>query len=105
MKRILALALVLAGCGAPEIEITTARRALGGEPTAAAADTARDDGSSNPMPGRPSTATAPQPTATAPGNPAASNPMPGAPAPIADPLAPGSSNPMPGVTAVVDYTR
>lgn len=100
MKRMWMVLLLAASCGAPEIEVTVATRALGDKPTAA--DEARDDGSSNPMPGRPTTTA---PATNAPTNPAASNPMPGAPAPIADPLAPGSSNPMPGVTAVVDYTK
>ena len=99
MKRILALALLLAGCGAPEIEIAAPTpRAL----ETRAATSARDDGNSNPMPGRPPAPATATPSAT---NPGASNPMPGEPTPIADPLAPGSSNPMPGVTAVVDYTR
>jgi len=105
MKRILLFALLAGGCGvAPELELAPVQQRTLAVPTATATTTANDpgdDGSSNPMPGRP-TAAAP---GAAPTNPAASNPMPGTPAPIVDPQAPGSSNPMPGVAAVVDYTR
>jgi hypothetical protein len=97
MKRILVGVWLLAGCGAVEVAPVA---------TAPALTKARDDGSSNPMPGAPPpVANAP----SAPSDPAASNPMPGQP-PVDDPLAPGASNPMPGInTGVVagsdGYTR
>ena len=95
MKRIFALSLLLAGCGAPVIEVT--QPAIRVE-TAAATD---GRGSSNPMPGTPTPA---EPRVSDPG---ASNPMPGAPTPEDTTVDNGGSNPMPGVSTRpgATYTR
>lgn len=111
MKRIAVVVWLLAGCGAPELEVAPVAHAITADKTAPATAAARDDGSSNPMPGQPpapadaptaAAATAPSPatTATSP-----SNPMPGQPVNGLDPLA--GSNPMPGlaVTAATLETK
>jgi hypothetical protein len=91
MKRIAAVLLLVAGCGAPEVVVSEVARPVEVKPPAAAATAA---------PIVPIAASAAATTATTPPN--GSNPMPGEP----DPTDPASSNPMPGVNAAaVDQTR